>query len=74
MEKKTLVQDAYRKKYKMRTVGEKGMNTVVSIPRVVILREARRKNMDPEEFLKKYTAVAHFNDFLGVYYTFEEMK
>ena len=62
---------AYRKPYKMRALGEKGLNIVVSIPRVVIEREARQAELTIEEFLEQYRGVAYYNSFDGVLYRFE---
>ena len=69
--KKVLVKNAYKREYKIRTVGEGKMNTVVSIPREVVQREAEKLGITPKEFIKKYRAMAHFDDFQGVYYTFK---
>jgi len=33
-----MIKDAYKRRYKMRAVGQDGLNIVVSIPRVVIER------------------------------------
>jgi len=62
----------YKRRYKMRVQGENGLNTVVSIPRPVIEREAEMHGMTPEEFIKRFRAVAHYDSFEGVHYTFEE--
>lgn len=66
--------DAYRKRYKMRALGPDGLNTVVSIPRVVIEREAEKHRLTVEEFRQQFRAVAQFDNFDGVHYTFEEEK
>lgn len=63
--------DIFTKAYKMRSLGEEGLNTVVSIPRIVIAREARKRRMTIKEFLTNFRAVAHFNGFEGVLYRFE---
>ena len=68
------VRDTYKKRYKMRTLGEDGKNIVVSIPRVVIEREAERRGLTVGEFLEQFKAVAQFDSFDGVLYTFEEIK
>jgi len=62
---------AYEKKYKMRTLGENGLNIVVSIPRIVIEKEAREKNMTVSEFIEQYYAVAQYNSFEGIHYNFK---
>lgn len=66
--------NGYRKTYKMRAVGEEGLNIIVSIPRQVIEREARKHNITVAEFLDKYRAVAVYNGFEGIHYSFEENK
>lgn len=66
--------DAYKKRYKMRTQGEDGLNTVVSIPRVVIKREAERRGISVQEFIEMFRAVAHYDNFDGVFYVFEAVK
>jgi len=66
--------DAYRKRYKMRALGPDGLNTVVSIPRVVIEREAEKHRLTVEEFREQFSAVAQFDSFDGVHYTFEKIE
>lgn len=68
-----VIKDAYKKRYKMRSLGENGLNIVVSIPRVVIEREAEKRGLTIGEFLERFKAVAQFDDFDGVMYTFEEI-
>jgi len=65
--------NAYRKRYKMRTLGADGLNIVVSIPRVVIEKEARSRSLSIGEFLNRFQAIAEYNNFDGVRYTFEEV-
>lgn len=62
--------DVYMKMYTMRRQGEDGLNTVVTIPPLVIEKEARKRGLTPEEFVKAYKAVATFNGFEGVLYRF----
>lgn len=64
----------FKKRYKMRSVGEDGLNTVVSIPRIVLQREADKRGVTLEKFLKDYRAVATFDNIDGVYYTFEAIE
>jgi len=66
--------DTYKRRYKMRTLGQDGLNTVVSIPRVVIEREAQKQGLSVEEFIEHFRAVAHYNNFDGVFYIFEEVE
>ncbi|GAH74610.1 unnamed protein product [marine sediment metagenome] len=68
------IRDSYKKRYKMRAVGQNGLNIIVSIPRIVIKREAERRELTIEEFLEQFKAVAQFGNFEGVIYTFEENK
>ena len=41
----TEVKDSYKKRYRMRALGEGGLNIVVSIPRMVIEREAEKRGL-----------------------------
>lgn len=69
-----MIKDAYKRRYKMRAVGENGMNIVVSLPRVVIERETEKHGLTIPEFLEKFRAVAQFDNFEGVLYTFQEIE
>ena len=68
------IKDSYKKRYKMRAIGQDGLNIVVSIPRVVIEREAERRGLTVGEFLDRFRAVAQYNSFEGVLYTFEKIE
>jgi len=68
------IRDSYKKRYKMRALGPDGLNTVVSIPKIVIEREAEKHRLTVEEFREQFGAVAQFGNFEGVIYTFEENK
>lgn len=65
---------SYEKSYKMRMVGEDGLNIVVSIPRTVIVKEARSQGLTLEEFLKQYRAIAQYNSFEGIHYVFKPIE
>lgn len=67
------IRDSYKRRYKMRAVGQDGLNIVVSIPRVVIEREAEKRGLTVGEFLEQFKAVAQYDNFEGVRYTFEEV-
>ena len=56
----------------MRAVGQDSLNIVVSISRVVIEREAEKRGLTIGEFLEQFKAVAQFDNFEGIIYTFEE--
>jgi len=68
------IRNAYKIRYKMRAVGQDGLNIVVSIPRLVIKREAEKRGLAVGKFLEQFKAVAQFDNFDGVIYTFEEIK
>jgi len=68
------IMDAYKRRYKMRAVGQGGLNIVVSIPRLVIKREAEKRVLTVGEFLEQFKAVAQFDNFDGVVYTFEKKQ
>ena len=70
----TVIKDAYKRRYKMRALGENGLNIVVSIPRVVIEREAEKRGLTITKFLEQFKAVAQYNSFEGVLYTFEKIE
>ena len=63
---------AYRKAYKVRLVGDGGAE--LTIPMMVLEREAGKYGLSVEEFIQKFRAVAHFNSFDGVYYKFEPVS
>ena len=56
----------------MNAVGHDGLTTTVAIPPEVIDRKAREVGLSPEEFIKQYHAIAQYNGFEGVLYTFEK--
>jgi len=62
---------SYKKGYRMNTVGKDGAATTVAIPPEVIHRKAEEAGLSPEEFIGCYKAIAHFDSFDGVLYTFE---
>ncbi len=68
------IKDAYKKRYKMRVIGKGGLNILVSLPTIVIEREAERRGLTIREFVRQFRAVAQFDNFEGVLYTFEETK
>ncbi|MBA7664597.1 hypothetical protein ES703_72658 [subsurface metagenome] len=68
------IKNSYKRRYKMRAVGQDGLNIVVSIPRVVIEREAEKHGLTIEKFLERFRAVAQYDNFEGVRYTFEKIK
>ena len=65
---------AYKKPYKLRTVGKKETSYEVSFPPEVIERKARELGLTPGEFIEQYRAVAYYNAFDGVFYKFESIE
>lgn len=64
----------YRKEYKMRVLVQGAKHISVAIPYVVIERQAAMREITVEEFLAQFVAVAEFNSFEGVHYTFKELE
>jgi len=46
----------------------------VAIPFEVIERQATMRGLTVDEFVEQYVAVAEFNSFDGIHYTFKEVK
>lgn len=67
------VKGTYKKRYRMNMVGREGCTTTVAIPPQVIERKAEEFGLTPDEFIRRYHAVAHYNNFDGIFYTFEEV-
>ncbi len=61
----------YQKLYKMRRVGEDGLNIVVSIPPEVVEKEARKRGLTIQQFVEQFRVMAEFNSFEGVHYNFQ---
>jgi len=57
----------------MNVVGKDGATTTVAIPPEVIARKAEEVGVCAEEFIKCHKAIAHYNNFDGVFYTFERV-
>ena len=68
------MKDTYKKRYRMNIVGREGCTTTVGIPPQVIERKAEQLDLTPEEFIRRYQAVAHYNNFDGIFYTFEPIQ
>jgi hypothetical protein len=64
----------YRKRYRMNVVGKDGATTTVAIPPEVIDRKADEASLSADEFIKCYKAIAHYDNFDGVLYTFEKVS
>lgn len=64
---------SYKKRYRMNVVRKDGATTTVAIPPEVIDRKAEEVGLRPDEFIRRYKAVAHYDDFDGVFYAFERV-
>lgn len=65
--------NTYRKFYNLRLAqGDKAKSIEVTFPYDVIDKESRRHNITIREFIEQYYAVANYNGFDGVMYTFEK--
>jgi len=64
----------YRKTYRLRTAVPGRKSIEVTFPYEVVEKYARDKNLTIPEFLEKYHAVAQYDGFDGVNYTFEEIE
>lgn len=52
-----------------------GRNSIeVTFPYEVVEKEANKNKLSISEFLKRFHAVAQYNNFEGVLYSFEEIK
>jgi hypothetical protein len=68
---KDQLNSSLRKQYKLR-MAIPGTKTVeVTFPYEVVEREARKHNLTVQEFLAQYIAVAQYDNFDGVFYSFE---
>jgi len=55
------------KRVKIRATGANGKSFEVTVPREVVLREARRLGIPPTEAARKLRAVWRYNDFQGLH-------
>ena len=62
----------YRKEYRIRRPITGKDSVEVTLPFAVIDRLARQNNITVDEFLKSFIAVAEYNGFEGVRYTFRK--
>lgn len=63
----------YRKTYRMRTPVPDRKSVEVTFPYEVVERKARSQGLSVPEFLERFQAVAEYDNFDGVLYTFEEI-
>lgn len=62
----------YRKPYKMRIVIKGRKHITVAMPYEVIERQALLQNLTVDEFVDMYVAIAEYDSFEGVHYSFKE--
>lgn len=62
--------DTYIKTYKMQAVGALGSTIRTSVPREIVEREARRKNLTIKQFIKDYLVSWLYNGFDGAWARF----
>ena len=68
----TLPGKYYKDRYRMNAVGHKRSLITVGLPRNVVEKAAEKKGLSVDEFIKTHQVVALYNNFDGVFYTFEE--
>lgn len=65
--------DSLRKQYRLRIAIPGKKSVEVTFPYEVVEREARKQDLTIFEFLEQYIAIAHYDNFDGVLYTFEKI-
>ena len=63
----------YRKTYRLRTAVPGKKSVEVTFPYEVVEREARARGLTIDEFLRRFHAIAEFDNFDGVIYRFEQI-
>ncbi len=69
-----MVDIGYTKTYKMRSLLPAKRHITVAIPFEVIERQASMRGLTVAEFVEQYVAVAEFNSFEGIHYTFKKVE
>lgn len=64
----------YRRTYKMRRLIPGKKHIAVAIPYEVIERQAALHELSVEDFIDQYVAVAEYNSFEGIHYTFQKAE
>lgn len=64
--------DAYSKIFKMRAVGKDGQTVEATIPREIVMREARKRGLTLEQFLAQFRVEWLYDDFGGAFARFVE--
>lgn len=63
----------YRETYRIRRTFPDKKFTEVTLPYKVVEKEARKRELSFDEFIKRFQVVAEYDNFEGVRYTFEEI-
>ncbi len=63
----------YKKAYKLREVIKGRKHITVAIPYEVVERQAESAGITVAEFINQYVAVAEYDNFEGIHYTFREV-
>lgn len=66
-------EDAYRRTYRLRKTGDRGLSIEMTIPKAAIEKIARREDISIDEALERFRAEAYYDDFDGVYVRFTEV-
>ena len=61
----------YKKEYRIRTVIPGKKHYTVVIPAEVVQRQADQRGITVKEFLDQFRAIAEYDNFDGVHYTFK---
>ena len=64
----------YRRAYRLRVAVPGRKSIEVTFPYEVVEKEARSKGLTVDEFLKRFQAVAEYDNFDGVIYRFAEIE
>jgi len=65
------INGALRRPYRLRVAVPGAKSVEVTFPYEVVEREARRHGLTVAQFLKAFIAIAHYDNFDGVFYSFE---
>jgi len=62
----------YKDTFQMNTVGKNRSVVTTAIPKMVIRKAAEAKSLSVKEFVDTHQVIAMYNNFDGIFYTFEE--
>lgn len=62
----------YKNRYRMNAVGKNRSVITAAIPKQVVQKAAEKAGVSVKDFIKTHQVVALYNNFDGVFYTFEE--